>query len=119
MNIKSKYFTAKELACRCGCGLLPTQELIDKLDEIREAFGGPIEVNSGARCSVYNRKIGGARFSSHIEGKAADLARTPELLAFLQANMDKFNIWGERPEYTKTWLHVTIRPGVSGRWFIP
>lgn len=118
-QIKSQHFSAKELSCKCGCGFLPTIELIVKLHDIREAYGKPIFLTSAARCSTYNRKIGGARLSAHVEGKAADLARTPELQAFIEANMDRFNIWGEKLEFTPTWIHIQTRPVTSGRWFIP
>lgn len=115
----TKHFTRKELSCQCGCGMFPGQALMDKLDAIREAFGGPIRVTSGARCSTRNRAVGGARKSAHVEGKAADLVRTPELMAFLLANADRFNIWIEEPTKTPTWCHIQTRPCVGGRVFQP
>lgn len=43
------------------------------LDPIREKWGHPIRVNSGFRCPVLNKKVGGAVNSQHIKGEAADI----------------------------------------------
>ncbi len=43
------------------------------LETIREALGGrAIRILSGYRTAEYNRKIGGARNSQHVQGRAAD-----------------------------------------------
>ncbi len=117
--ITSKHFTIKELSCHCGCGLLPQQAFVDKLDAIREAYGQPIEVTNVSRCSVHNRAIGGARFSAHVEGIAADMVRTPTLLKYVYENLDKFNIWVEDPSKTPSWIHIDTRYRPVGRVFLP
>jgi len=43
------------------------------LDPIREAWGEPIVVSSGYRCKELNALVGGAKYSHHILGCAADL----------------------------------------------
>ena len=43
------------------------------LDPAREKLGKPIMVNSGFRCVVHNRKVGGASSSQHMRGEAADM----------------------------------------------
>lgn len=43
------------------------------LDPAREKLGRPIMVNSGFRCVVHNRKVGGAASSQHMRGEAADI----------------------------------------------
>ena len=43
------------------------------LDPAREKLGRPIAVNSGFRCVVHNRKVGGATSSQHMRGEAADI----------------------------------------------
>ena len=40
----SKYAALSEVACKCGCGLVPTKEMLAKFDEIREAYGKPIHI---------------------------------------------------------------------------
>lgn len=43
------------------------------LELIRGACDRPITIISGYRTNDYNRKIGGARRSQHIQGRAADI----------------------------------------------
>ena len=75
-----KWFKDGEFRCRCCGGLPPdAQENIralveEVLDPVREAFGGPIVVNSGYRCERHNAAVGGVRNSQHLRGEAADIA---------------------------------------------
>jgi hypothetical protein len=119
--MESKYFSRSELDCRCGCGFQPTEEWTALLNEIREAYGQPIFISKGgvARCQDHNRNIGGARFSQHKRGAAADLVRTPGLLDFLLQNADRFNIWIEDPEETPAHIHIDRKYRTSGRVFKP
>lgn len=49
-------------------------ELVDiLLDPLREAWGGPLTVSSGYRCTELNRAVGGSDTSAHTAGWAADL----------------------------------------------
>lgn len=96
---------------------MPKQQLINKLNEIREAYSKPITIVSAARCEKHNKSVGGAQRSAHIEGIAADLKRTPELLAFLIANLEKFNVWMEDPLATPTWIHIDLRNRGTTRIF--
>lgn len=81
-----KYFTIKELtrsatADRLGIANTPEAEderrieaLVDNvLDPLREAWGRPIRVSSGYRCSRLNRAVGGVAGSQHLRGEAADI----------------------------------------------
>ena len=40
---------------------------IDKLENLRLAFGGPLRVNSGYRSPAHNKSVGGAERSMHLE----------------------------------------------------
>src|SRR5687767_13424867 len=51
--------------------LLP---LCNELEVLREVLARPIRILSGYRSEAYNRRIGGARLSQHVQGKAADIA---------------------------------------------
>lgn len=52
--------------------------LVDNiLDPLREAYGKPITVTSGYRCSRLNRSVGGVKGSHHLRGMAADIVGTP------------------------------------------
>lgn len=70
------HFTDTELACRCGCGMLPKQELLDALEAARLIYGRPIHIASGARCEEHNRDVGGAPDSAHTRGTAVDPSAT-------------------------------------------
>lgn len=43
------------------------------LEPLRLAVGGPVHINSGYRSLEVNTKIGGARYSQHMKGQAADI----------------------------------------------
>ena len=81
-----KYFTVGELcesstAKAKGIKNIPNgmevgnlKELIDNvLDPLREAYGKPIIVNSGYRCTELNKAVGGVSTSEHVKGMAADI----------------------------------------------
>ena len=44
------------------------------LDPLRQAYGKPIRVNSGYRCTAKNQNVGGVAQSQHLKGEAADIA---------------------------------------------
>lgn len=82
----AKYFTLQELtasaaARRHGIDNTPTPKIIDALqalatnvlDPIRLAWGRPVIVTSGYRCPRLNTIVGGAAYSQHRLGQAADI----------------------------------------------
>lgn len=78
------YFTINELIASVTADNLhinntPTEEikkhltqLIEFLNELREAWGSPIRISSGYRCEVLNKAVGGSPTSVHPLGWAAD-----------------------------------------------
>lgn len=48
-------------------------DLCECLEVIRAELGSPLRIVSGYRSPAYNAKIGGARKSQHMEGRAADI----------------------------------------------
>jgi len=72
-----EYFKDSELACKCGCGLLPNFEFVRKFYIFRMLVNEPVIVISGARCPAHNADEGGAEDSAHIIG-AADIEITKE-----------------------------------------
>ena len=63
--IVNEYFKDTELACPCGCGLMPSKYAIEKLYALRLMYADTIIINSAARCNEYNYKIGGSKKSYH------------------------------------------------------
>jgi len=71
-----KNFTKDEMECKCGCGMLPTPNFMERLQSLRTRYGKAMKVTSGARCSIHNAKVGGSAKSRHVEGIAVDIAAT-------------------------------------------
>ena len=69
------HFSKAELACKCGCGMLPAQDFMDKIEALRRSLGFPLKVTSAARCPDHNAKMSGTgRTGPHTTGRAIDLA---------------------------------------------
>jgi uncharacterized protein YcbK (DUF882 family) len=118
----SPHLTWKELACKDGTPYPVNWRenravvLAREFEEIRRLCGGkPIVVLSAYRTVVYNRKIGGAKYSQHIQGRALDL-RPPagmpvsvfhhRILQYAKAGESKLRGLG----LYATFVHVDIRP---------
>jgi uncharacterized protein YcbK (DUF882 family) len=69
----TKNFKDSELTCKCGCGMLPTEDLQAILQTIRGHCGFPLNVNSAARCKAHNTAVGGTPKSYHVKGLAVDI----------------------------------------------
>ena len=70
----SKNFKVKEFRCKDGSDkILIDTELVTLLQKIRDFFGKSVTITSGYRNETYNKKIGGAAKSQHINGTAADI----------------------------------------------
>ena len=69
-----KNFSEDELACNCNkCGRSECkEELVAKLQLLRDEVGFPIRLSSAFRCRDWNAKVGGHPRSSHMEGLAVD-----------------------------------------------
>ncbi len=122
MSNYSQHFTLKELDCHCGCVTPPhiaknLANLAQSLESLRTRLGGvPLHVNSGYRCPAYNARIGGAKESQHMSGKAADLSGksvSPAKIAQHAELIPSFRNGGIG-RY-KFFTHVDIRDGAA-RW---
>ena len=115
MGDLTKNFNREEYACKCGCGRDNIKnELVYKVQQVRDILGKSIRINSGVRCIRHNGNIGAAETSSHIDGWAADLAYkgSAERYQLLNAAMQVFN----RVGIAKNFIHVDVdstkSPGV-------
>ena len=80
----TRHFTLEELcasefAARNGIDNTPPpavvanlKRLAEMLEKVRELLKKPIHISSGFRCPELNARIGGAKTSAHLEGRAAD-----------------------------------------------
>lgn len=68
------HFTKGELACRDGCGMLPAQDFMDKIERLRLRCGFPMPVTSAARCPKHNQRVSKSGPNGpHTTGRAIDL----------------------------------------------
>lgn len=74
----SENFRTKEFRCKCGgCKTaLIDDVLVAQLQAIRNHFGKSVNINSGYRCTIQNKAVGGDPHSSHMQGMAADIVVT-------------------------------------------
>lgn len=69
-----KHFKVREFACKHCEEIKIDINLLVKLEELRRAIGNkPIIINSGYRCKTHNTRVGGAKNSQHLYGKAVDI----------------------------------------------
>ena len=76
MSMASDHFAWSELYCPTAKHVIVndlTLHHIDKLENLRLAFGRPIRVNSAYRCPEKNAEVGGAERFMHLEF-ATDIA---------------------------------------------
>ena len=71
----SENFKVKEFACKDGSNtiLIDVGFVQTHLQDIRTHFGVPVTINSGYRTATYNKKVGGAKNSYHVKGRAFDI----------------------------------------------
>ena len=73
----SKNFRVKEFASKDGADpLFVSPELVELLQKIRDHFGKPVVISSGYRTAKHNKAEGGATYSQHLYGMAADIKVT-------------------------------------------
>ena len=116
-NVKlSKNFTVKEVACSDGTDtVFISLALVNLLQKIRNHFGKAVIINSAYRTEAHNKSIGGATYSQHKYGLAADIhidGVTPkEIAAYVETLMPSSGGIG----IYKSFVHVDVRQ-VKSRW---
>ena len=69
-----QHFKVKEFACKDGSPVVFIDDyLCNILDILRNKLGKPVIINSGYRTPEWNKKCGGAKYSYHMRGMAADI----------------------------------------------
>lgn len=114
----TNYFKASEFECRCGClKQRISKALLERLDDIREDLGDPIQIHSGFRCAAKQAQLATQGYetakgvSQHELGNAADVSAVGmgELLQLLRG---KFKAIGT----ARTFCHVDIRDDKQRYW---
>lgn len=142
MNL-SKNFTLEELifsitACNNGWNNKPNEEAkaalkrlaVEVLQPIRDAWGAPIKVTSGYRCSILNKSVGGTVTSQHLYGQAADIqairhSDNGKLFALIKKMIESGKlkvgqcIWEYGNRTNPKWVHVSLpRFGKKNNQFV-
>ena len=88
--------------------------LVDNLlQPLRDAWGGPLFINSGYRCKELNELVGGVETSQHCKGMAADVGVTdPYALAKLAKKMGL--VWDQMILYP-SFVHFSYRADGKNR----
>jgi uncharacterized protein YcbK (DUF882 family) len=73
----TKNFKLEEFACKSGAPMplsvrTNVERLAKNLQVLRDELKVPMTITSGHRSAEHNKKIGGATFSRHLMGDAAD-----------------------------------------------
>ena len=96
--------------------------LATRLSSLLNLFGSRPKITSGYRTPAANKAAGGAKKSSHLEGRAADFAdKDGKFAAWCVENeyyLEQFGLWMEDPAATKGWVHLQSRPA-GARIFKP
>ena len=70
----SDHFKVREFACSDGSdAIFIAPALVDVLEKIRLHFNKPVHINSAYRTHTKNKAVGGATYSQHMYGTAADI----------------------------------------------
>ena len=107
-----RYFTPDEFRCRCGCGgVVVSSLLVVTLDALRTAWGRPIRVTSGRRCSVHNERVQGSPTSRHLCGAAADIVSEygdwQDFRELARAYFERDG-WEFLPNMQRRYIHVAV-----------
>lgn len=105
--IESEHFKASELVCKhCGKeGVSPSA--LDKLEDLRAAWGKPMVLTSAYRCPEHPKEIKKNKGGTHTKGIAFDVRTTPaeqvKLMALaLELGFKGFGMGG-------TFTHLDLR----------
>lgn len=84
MNV-GKHFKVREFTCKDDSQVVFIDtHLVAILDILRNKIGKPVIITSGYRTPEWNTKCGGAKYSYHMRGMAADIrvnGMTPKQVA--------------------------------------
>ena len=116
-------FKVRELRCRDGTDTVMVDEALTVvLQCIREHFGKPVVITSAYRTPAHNAKAGGAKFSQHLYGRAADIrvqgVSVEDVAAYAESLMPDWGGVGRYPVKAGRatgWVHVDTRAD-KARW---
>lgn len=112
----SANFKVKEFACSDGTDpIFISDKLVEVLQKIRTHFGKSVTINSGFRTPNKNKALGGAVYSQHLYGTAADITvsgvKPSDVADYAETLLKNTGGIGRYPTFT----HIDVR-AVKSRW---
>lgn len=112
----SKNFRVREFRCQDGSDVVFIEsDLVDILQKIRDHFGKAVTITSAFRTASHNKKVGGATYSQHLYGTAADIkvsgVTASAVADFAEILMPSTGGVGRYSTFT----HVDVR-SIKSRW---
>ena len=112
----SANFKVREFACSDGTDtIFIAPALVTVLQQIRDHFKAPVTINSGYRTEAKNKAVGGAAYSQHKYGTAADITvngvapkDVAEYAETILVGMGGIGIY-------KNFTHIDVRK-IKSRW---
>lgn len=115
------HFSIKEQACPCCQVTYLAPGFLDALDELREACGHAMPVNSMCRCEKHNEAVGGREGSYHLITKpwgtcAADIST----VGWPGWKKHAFTLMAMRRDFSvgraKSFIHLDMRSTFDPDW---
>jgi hypothetical protein len=104
-----RYFTREEFDCRCGCGRNEIPDsFIHDMDDLREACGFPLVVNSGWRCENHPKEAAKATPGEHNRAAADVRSHNSHQLYVIQEKAYALGFYGIAAG--EGFVHVDKRP---------
>ena len=112
----SSNFRVREFRCQDDTDpIFVDSDLVDILQKVRDHFGKAVTITSAFRTASHNKKVGGATYSQHLYGKAADIKVSgvaPSVVAdYVETLIPSTGGIGRYSTFT----HVDVRK-VKSRW---
>lgn len=105
-----KHFKVKEFACQDGSQVVFVDDyLVSILDILRNKIGKPVIITSGYRTPTRNSMVGGAKYSYHMRGMAADIRVNGMTAKEIANKLNKIIPYGCGIIVYNTWVHIDTR----------
>lgn len=105
-----KYFKVKEFACKDLSPIVFIDEYLwTTLSILRTRIGKPVIITSGYRTPTRNKEVGGAKYSYHMRGMAADIRVDGMTAKELANKLDKIVPDECGIIVYKNWVHFDVR----------
>lgn len=105
-----KSFSPREIASKGEGEILINHEALDKLQKLRDLLGRPVILTSAYRSKAHNTRVGGAKNSYHLQGKAFDVRMENQDPAAFEAAARKVGFTGFGFYPKSGFMHIDTGP---------